>query len=290
MNKIAIFLFCLIIPFFIVAQTNPKDWKKKKSFSIFTKNRTNSKVSPNERKKPFQDPKRKTIFMYPEWTFDGGVGYSNSFTDIGGKAWEGKDIFTDVQMRTTKLAFSTFVNFRYKTRMGYGFAFNYTKFSGADAYASNTSRTERNNSFSNTIYEFGFNHKFYLLRNLYRQGWTYREPTQFYAYYGFYTFINNPVLNAPYVEYKPSKKISKFQISIPIGVGFHYTFENHLRFGFDFGYRKSFTDYIDGFTTDFSNRKDCYSIATFYAGYALSKNKYKKRTNDNKKPYKLKIF
>jgi hypothetical protein len=286
MNKITIVLIIILIPFIGFTQTNPKDWNRKKH--LFNKTKTNSKVSPNERKKPFQNPKRKTIFMYPEWTFDGGLGIANSYTDIGGKAWEGKDLFTDVQMRTTKWANYVNLGYRHKTRMGYGFSFNIANFSGSDVYAQGTSRTDRRNSFTNRIYEFGFNHKFYLLNNIFRNGWNYQEPTQYYVYYGLYTFINNPVLVDPSEGYRPTGKVSKFQISVPLGLGIHHTFENHLRIGFDFAYRKTFTDYLDGFTTQFSNRKDAYSTATVFVGYALSKNKYKKRTN--RKPFKNKVF
>jgi hypothetical protein len=288
MIKNGLFIVFLLIPIFIYAQTEPKEWKKKKIFPLF--NLSHSKVSKNERKKPFQDPKRETVFMYPEWSFDGGLGISNSFTDIGGKKWEGKDLFMDVQLRTTKLAHSFYIGYRYKTKMGYGFSFNYGKFSGSDAFGPKTSRTARNNSFTNRIYEFGFNHKFYLLTNIIKNGWTYQEPTQYYVYYGIYTFINNPVLADPTGKYEPQKKISKFQISIPIGFGIHHTFENHLRVGVDFAWRKTFTDYLDGFTTKFSKRKDSYTFTSIFVGYALSKNNYKKRTNENKKQLKIKEF
>ncbi len=288
MNKNWLVIIFLIIPVFVFSQTEPKDWKKKKGLHLFNKSHT--KVTKNERKKTFQDPKRKTIFMYPEWCFDGGINLANSYTDIGGKSWEGKNFFTDVQMRTTRIGYSAFVEYRHKTRMGYALSFNYGKISGSDAYTPNTSRSARNNSFTNNIYEFGIKHKFYLLDNIYKNGWNYKDPLQYYAYYGINTFINNPVLIDPTGEYRPQKKISKFQISIPLGMGVNYTFEKHLRLGFDFAWRMTFTDYVDGFTTDFSNRRDSYSFASITVGYALSKNTYKKRKSTNNKRFKLKVF
>jgi len=278
----------LIIPIFVFSQSQPKDVSKKKGFQLF--NFSHTKISKNIRKKPFQNAKRKTKYMYPEWSFDVGIGNSNSFTDIGGGKWKGRDLFTDVQMKTTKLDYALLIEYKRVTRMGYVFSMHYTKFSGFDAYSPNTSRYARNNSFTHNIFEFGFYHKIYLLKNIYRNGWNYQEPLQYYAYYGLCTFVNNPVLHDPTGRYEPQKRISKLQLSIPLGFGIFYTFENHLRIGYDFSWRKTFTDYLDGFTTKFGNRKDSYSFSTITIGYALSKNQYKKRSNDNKKPFKLKVF
>jgi len=287
MKKQYLIICLLIIPIFVFSQSQPKDVSKKKGFHLFKSNTT---IGRNERKKPFQNAKRKTKFMYPEWSFDAGMGNSNSFTDVGGKKWEGRDFFTDVQMKTTKLDYALLIEYRRVARMGYVFSMHYTRFSGFDAYSPNTSRYARNNSFTNTIFEFGFKHKVYLLKNIYRNGWNYQEPLQYYAYYGLCSFVNNPVLHDPTGRYEPQKSYSKLQLSIPIGIGIFYTFENHLRIGYDFSWRKTFTDYLDGFTTKFSDRKDSYSFSTITIGYALSKNQYKKRSNDNRKPFKLKVF
>ncbi len=228
--------------------------------------------------------------MFPEWSFDVGAGSSNSFTDIGGKGWEGKDIFTDVQLSTTKIDYTFFVEYRNRTRMGYVLSFNYGKLSGSDALSPNTSRTARNNSFTNKIYELGFKHKFYFPINIYRNGWYYQEPLQFYLFYGIAGFYHNPKLVDPSGEYKPKKSFSKIQPTIPLGMGIHYTFEKHLRIGFDVAWRMTFTDYLDGFTTEYSNRMDSYAFSSFTIGYAISKNKYKKRVTDTKPKFKLKVF
>ncbi len=286
MKKCFLVIACIIIPILLSAQTEPKDWKKKKFFPFI--NKTHTKIPKNERKKPFQDPKRKTVFMYPEWSFDSGIGTTNSFTDIGGRRWEGRDLFTDVQFRSTNLNLAFSIEYRHQTRMGYCIAFNYGKISGSDAYSPNTSRSGRNHSFTNKIYELGLKHKFYLLNNIYRSGWTNREPFQYYIYYGVNGFLNNPKLIDPSGD-NITKPYSKLQVSVPIGLGLHYTFEKHLRVGFDIAYRTTFTDYLDGFTTKWSDRRDAYMFSSFNVGYVLSKNTYKKRSYDNKK-FKLKLF
>jgi hypothetical protein len=288
-NKQWLIILFLLIPSLLFAQSQPKDWGKKKS-SFQNSNKSNSSLSKNERKKPFQKPKRKTKYMFPEWSFDGGVGSSHSFTDIGGKGWEGKDLFTDVQLSTTTLDYTLFIEYRNRTRMGYALTFNYGKISGSDALSPNTSRYDRNNSFTNKIYELSLKHKFYFPINIYRNGWYYQEPLQVYLFYGLGAFYHNPILVDPSGEYKPKKSFSKIQPCIPLGSGIHYTFEKHIRVGFDFGWRMTFTDYIDGFTTDFSNRMDSYAFSSFFIGYAISKNKYKKRVTDTKRRFKLKVL
>lgn len=286
MNKLCFFILFLIIPTFIFAQSEPKDWGKKNTYNSFS----HSKVSKNQRKKPFQKPKRKTKYMFPEWSFDAGIGSTNSFTDIGGKGYAGKNSFVDVQLSTTRLDYTFFFEYRSGSRAGYVFAFNVGNISGSDALSPNTSRTERNLSFTNRIYEFGFKHKFYFPINIYRNGWYYQEPLQYYLYYGVAGFFHNPKLNDPSGRYTPTKSYSKFQGAIPLGMGIHYTFEKHFRVGFDIGWRFTTTDYLDGFTTDFSKRQDSYAFSSITFGYALSKNKYKKRTTENKPRFKLKVF
>jgi hypothetical protein len=276
MNRLWFVIGFFIIPIFLFSQTNPKNLGEKKGFHIFS----NSKVSPNETKNPFQIIKRNKYlrYMYPEWSFDVGLGTSNSFTDIGGKDWAGKNLFTDVQMESTNLSFALFAEYRKQIRSGFGLTFYYGKITGSDAYSPNTSRSHRNNSFTNNIFELGIRHKIYLQPNkYYKYGWNYRGPLHYYIYYGLNGFFNNPQLHDPTGNYEPTKKISKIQVSIPLGIGIYYIFHNHYRFGFDTAYRLTFTDYIDGFTTHASNRRDSYFFTSFTLGYAFTKNNYKKR-------------
>lgn len=282
MKKLFLVILHIIIPILLFAQTDPKVWNE---------SNTPSPIKKKQKKLDRIPPKiKRTLFMFPEWTIGGGIGSSNSFTDIGGKEWEGKDLFTDVQLRTTKLSYGLFAEYRdYNRRMGYVISFKYGKVSGSDAFSPNTSRSPRNNSFTNNIFELGLNHKIYFF-NGYNNGGFFRPLIEYYVYYGVNGFLNNPVLNDFSGYYSNQKKFSKVQVSVPFGLGLHYTFENHLRIGYDFGWRMTFTDYIDGFTTKFSQRNDSYAFTTLTIAYAFSNNIYKKLTNPIHKYKEIIIF
>lgn len=73
-----------------------------------------------------------------------------------------------------------------------------------------------------------------------------------------------------------SKKMqtSGFTPVIPIGVGANLIYSADLDFGIEIGGRYSFSDYLDGYTSQFSSSNDVY----YFLGFTVT---YKMRTNRN---------
>lgn len=64
-----------------------------------------------------------------------------------------------------------------------------------------------------------------------------------------------------------------FSMVIPIGIGAKFTFTPSLSFGVDLGRRWTLTDYLDGFSSPWSDHKDAYYIMNFKLYYRLPKAK-----------------
>ena len=64
-----------------------------------------------------------------------------------------------------------------------------------------------------------------------------------------------------------------FAAAIPIGVGSKYIFSNSIDFGVEVCYRYIFSDYIDGYTSQYSKRNDVYYSLNFVVIYKINTNK-----------------
>ncbi|MBU0764725.1 MAG: hypothetical protein KJ607_07820, partial [Bacteroidetes bacterium] len=66
----------------------------------------------------------------------------------------------------------------------------------------------------------------------------------------------NTMDGAPYDE---GANVLSYQLAIPVGVGFKYGINRRLALGLEYGYRKTFSDYIDGIShPPYSKAKDVY--------------------------------
>ena len=57
--------------------------------------------------------------------------------------------------------------------------------------------------------------------------------------------------------------------AIPLGVGFKYIISDKWIFGYEIGYRQSFSDFMDGFQSPWSKHWDGYWISTFNFSYRI---------------------
>ena len=58
-------------------------------------------------------------------------------------------------------------------------------------------------------------------------------------------------------------------LAIPVGLGLNYVFSPNSMIGLDFGLRYTTSDYIDGYTSQFSRRNDVYYFMTFIYTHKL---------------------
>lgn len=154
-------------------------------------------------------------------------------------------------------AVGVFYRFNYNYRVAFKAGFNYGNIQGDDSQSSSPDQIERNLNFKTNIMEFAVRAEFNF--------WEYNiGHKQFvfapYLFLGIGVFHFNPQghYENQWIDLRnlstegqgtplnPSQKPYKLtQPCIPFGIGFKLSMSNQIGFGFEWGPRKTFTDYLD---------------------------------------------
>lgn len=188
------------------------------------------------------------------------VGASNYLGEIGGKEKTRRDFILDLKLSQTRSAIASFVRYKLNRKLYVRGSFGWYRISGADKYSTNPGRVGRNLNFRNDILEISATGQ-YVFYDVADLGRTYRYRNDFKAYIftGVASFMHNPKANyqGSWVALKPlttegqglypgaPKPYGTFQLSIPAGGGFFFTFSKIYRIGWEINWRTTFTDYLD---------------------------------------------
>ncbi|NQY67879.1 MAG: hypothetical protein HRT72_09190, partial [Flavobacteriales bacterium] len=198
------------------------------------------------------------------------LGVSNYLGEIGGNAETGKAFIGDLKLSQSNLAIGGLFRYKFTPLISTSLHFDYVRISGADSLTEfhkysdpGMKRAARNLSFRNDIYELTSRLElvFFGINDI---GSTGRYVLDFkaYVFLGLGVFMHNPKARTEYDnkwhELRPlrteaqDKEYSKFGLTIPQGFGFYYTYRKIHRFGAEFAWRTTFTDYIDDVSTTFA--------------------------------------
>ncbi len=177
---------------------------------------------------------------------------------FAGGAYYIGDINPRAHFRATRPAAGVF--FRYETnyRYAFRFGFNYGAISGSDSQSSEEDQKERNLSFKSNLLELHSLAEFNFLE--YRIGQDKYRFTMF-IFAGLAGFYFNPKADIgngyealrDYKTEAQSKTYSRVQIAIPFGVGFKFNVGKKCGLGFEWGPRRTFTDYLDDVSGTYPN-------------------------------------
>jgi len=198
-----------------------------------------------------------------EWSF--GVGASNFLGDLGGANAIGTNGFKDLELSLTRPALTVGMRYKLSPILSLHSHLTYGHVKGDDKLTQELFRNNRNLNFKTDIYEFNVNFEAALLSQ--KEGGIYRlrgvkRSTSFegslYGFVGIGVFHFNPKgqINDKWYNLQPlgtegqgispaRDKYKRTQICIPFGIGGRYFFNRRWGVGFEFGLRKTFTDYID---------------------------------------------
>ena len=196
------------------------------------------------------------------WDFGGSVGASNYLGDIGGEIETRKDFVADIKFSQTHFALNGFARYKAHPNISVIAALNYGRISGSDKLSTNPGRNARNLNFRNDLFELTVDGQFFFYEiNDIGRGYRYRNDFRTFVFAGLGGLYHNPKgqLNdqGSYIKLQPLKtegvKYSKFQFVIPSGVGFYFTISKQHRVGWELGWRKTFTDYLDDISTVYAD-------------------------------------
>lgn len=151
-------------------------------------------------------------------------------------------------------------------------SFTYAKVAGSDKYNSKDYLRKRNLQFESNITEFSLAAEYYLY-SLYER----RYSPYFFAglavfHFNPYTydtsrfrFYLKPLSTEGEGIYPTRKEYSLLQPAIPFGAGIKFSINDDLRIGFEIGFRKLFTDYLDDVSTTYADYNDLLAAKSMLA-------------------------
>ncbi len=172
------------------------------------------------------------IFILIVLTANTYLAKSQNNSDLGlfaGTSYYLGDVNTTKQFNTPSYAVGLFYKKNYNSRYSAKIAFDYTPISVSDNTSKYIYQKIRSHNFSITIYELTLNGEFNFLP--YSLGDD-KHPFSPYVTAG---------LGVIYAQ-NSSKPL---QIILPMGVGFKFNIGKKAGLGFEWGFRKTFTDYLD---------------------------------------------
>ncbi len=207
-----------------------------------------------------------------------GIGTTNVYSDLGGAPNATSLLFIkDITFRSTRP--SVYGGLRYRinprTSVKASFIYGYSKTSD---YAG--SRNEARGFSSVTqLFEISGNYEYYVLPEfrILRSAAMFnrRGMINDYSMLGVYVFsglgatIYKPELTVVPRATDKYKRNLGVTGAIPLGAGFKVIISDKWMFGYEIGYRQSFTDFMDGIQTPWSKRWDGYWISSINLIYRM---------------------
>jgi hypothetical protein len=220
----------------------------------------------------------------------GGIGASNFVGELGGANQIGSHYtLKDMEIVATRTSAQLGFRFKFDKRWAVKGGFYYQAVSGADSLTKEIYRHNRNLSFKSNIFEISSQVEFYFTKaeqlvKRYKikgaKGYTSFSNIQAYLFMGFGGFFFNPKAeyNGKWVALQPlgtegqglpgaPHKYSRFSVCIPIGFGIKQPINKKMYVGLEFGFRKTFTDYIDDVSNTYYDNNAILSARGTTAAY-----------------------
>ena len=219
------------------------------------------------------------IFIYPvasgqlwklrRYEIYGGVGTAQVFGDIGGFSLSDNALgFKDLIIKQTRFSLKAGMRYRIVERVGVSFDINYGFMESSDEKGSNVARGFQSSS---SVFEPSVKGEFYFLKNSAESSYRFIKGDRMFssilARLDGYVYAG---LGPTFYKVKPNdalstriEKDSGVALAVPVGIGLNYLFSPTSLIGLDFGLRYTTTDYLDGYTSQYSNHNDVYYFMTF---------------------------
>lgn len=214
-------------------------------------------------------------------------GPTHFFGDIGG--FTGTENYLglrDITIAQTRFNVSLGANYRIWEDLNARINLNYAMFNSNDKRGSNVARGFV--STTNAL-ETSFLGEYYFIKNraersfnFSRKGGIRNRPrstafqsviTDFFTRFDMYAFTG---LGGLAYSVSPNEALAErdlrqggFTMVWPLGIGAKYIYSPDLNFGLEFGGRYAFSDYVDGYTSQFSKHNDIYYFLNVTATYKL---------------------
>lgn len=206
-----------------------------------------------------------------------GLGTTQFFGDIGGFTPEDNILgFKDITLKQTRFNFSFDISYRIIQEANLRLNLAYGMFRATDNRGSNINRGF---DATTSFFEPSLIGEYYVIKNrsegsfLFSRGRggslrSFFETLDFYLFTGIGGLSYNVKGNDQLVAH-PGFTEGGFTAVIPAGIGINMIFSPELNFGVELGGRYSFSDYLEGYTSQYSRSNDVYYFLSVTATYKM---------------------
>jgi len=211
------------------------------------------------------------------------MGAANYLGDIGGKANSRRDFIADMHMPSTRWAVGGFYRKRKNKKISWSGTFDYIRIEGEDALTTYFPRRARNLKFRNDMLEVSARGEFtlYYDSDLTNMG-LFSPDMKIYVFSGLAGLYSNPrgFINEYAADYIAREEggsatdyygqwvnvrrwktegqdnmYSPVTFALPSGIGMYFTYMKKWRFGWEYCWRLTFTDYLDDISTTYPTQE-----------------------------------
>jgi hypothetical protein len=208
----------------------------------------------------------------------GGIGVNQLFGDIGGSA-SSKNLFglKDINLNETRYGFNALARYKVHPKHSVKASLHGGIAKGDDKKSHNN----RGRSYSAFLFEFSGQYEYYIIQEekAFRSSGMYsrRGMLNNYSHYALYGFAGLGVVYSNSKHKYPLPPLPKdiyksggnYGVVIPFGIGTKFIIDSRYSLNAEFGYRYTFSDYIEGYSNTDSKYNDIYYFLDFTLTYRL---------------------
>ena len=219
------------------------------------------------------DAQRWKRYRHEAW---GGIGASNFLGELGGGAKEAQDLFLDFDAKSMRFAFAGGYRYKLNEIISLRGGLTYGRVYGPDAFSGDPYRRSRNLTFRSPIIELSAMGEVFFIRektsNRYRvRGIRGALGSGMSAYLmgGVAGLWFNPraEYNGQWYNLQPLRTegqglpggpdpYKRITFALPFGIGGKYSVNRNVSISFEYGFRLTFSDYLDDVSTRYYNSFD----------------------------------
>jgi len=214
------------------------------------------------------------LWKLRRWETEIGVGPTFFFPDVGGFSRSENLLgFRDIGYRQTLYAANGSIRYRLSRTVNARMSFTFARLHAMDERGSNENRDFETHT---NLFEPALIGEYYFVKNRYESSYlfirgkgfrTLLSSLDFYGFTGLGT-ANYSVKRNAALERRGLRSEGMAAV-IPFGVGATLIYTPNVNFGVELGGRYAFTDYLDGYTSQYSSANDVYYFLNFSVTYKL---------------------
>lgn len=215
------------------------------------------------------------LWKLRRWEVSVGAGTTQFFGDIGGfTPGENAAGFKDLIINQTRFAGSAGIRYRFYENFAVNAGFGFGLIHASDAKGSNVARDMEATT---ALFEPSLTAEYYFVKNSAESSYRFTKGQQIFASVlaklDAYAFAGvGPAIYSvkPNENLEPvMEKSGGVAAAFPVGIGANYLVSPNALVGVKIGIRYTTTDYLEGYTSQYSNANDVYYFMTFVFTHKL---------------------